>query len=82
MPPSSPTLVFEKPPFDTGTKAVAAAVADSPGRSVIGGGETLAAARRAGVADRIGHVSTGGGAALKLLAGGSLPGVEILRRES
>ena len=79
---NGPMGVFEQPPFDTGTKAVAAAVADSSGRSVIGGGETLAAARRAGVAERIGHVSTGGGAALKLLAGGKLPGVEILRRES
>ena len=79
---NGPMGVFEQPPFDAGTKAVAGAVAASPGRSVIGGGETLAAARRAGVADRIGHVSTGGGAALKLLAGQSLPGVEILRRRS
>ncbi len=79
---NGPMGVFEQPPFDAGTRSLAAAVADSPARSVIGGGETLAAARRAGVADRIGHVSTGGGAALKLLAGGTLPGVEILRRES
>ena len=77
---NGPMGVFEKPPFDTGTKAVAESVAAGAGRSVIGGGETLAAARRAGVAERIGHVSTGGGAALKLLAGQSLPGVEILRR--
>ena len=77
---NGPMGVFEQPPFDAGTKAVAAAVAGSPGRSVIGGGETLAAARRAGVAERIGHVSTGGGAALELLAGATLPGVEILRR--
>ena len=79
---NGPMGVFEQPPFDAGTKAVAGAVADCAGRSVIGGGETLAAARRAGVADRIDHVSTGGGAALKLLAGQSLPGVEILRRNS
>jgi phosphoglycerate kinase len=78
---NGPMGVFEKPPFDTGTRAMAEAVAASVGRSVIGGGETLAAARRAGVAERIGHVSTGGGAALQLLAGQSLPGVEILRRE-
>ncbi len=79
---NGPMGVFERPPFDAGTKAVAAAVADSDARSVIGGGETLAAARRAGVVERIGHVSTGGGAALKLLAGQSLPGVEILRRSA
>lgn len=78
---NGPMGVFEQPPFDAGTGAVAAAVAGSDGRSVIGGGETLAAARRAGVADRIDHVSTGGGAALGLLAGQRLPGVEILRRE-
>lgn len=79
---NGPMGVFERPPFDAGTTAVAAAVADSAARSVIGGGETLAAARRAGVAERIDHISTGGGAALKLLAGQSLPGVEILRRSS
>ena len=78
---NGPMGVFEKPPFDTGTRAVAAAVAAGAGRSVIGGGETLAAARRAGVAERIDHVSTGGGAALELLAGQRLPGVEILRRQ-
>ncbi len=79
---NGPMGVFERPPFDTGTKAVAGSVAAGTGRSIIGGGETLAAARRAGVAQRIGHVSTGGGAALKLLAGQTLPGVEILRRRS
>jgi phosphoglycerate kinase len=77
---NGPMGVFEQPPFDAGTSAVASAVADSDGRSVIGGGDTLAAVRRAGVSERIGHVSTGGGAALKLLAGQELPGVEILRR--
>jgi phosphoglycerate kinase len=77
---NGPMGVFEQPPFDTGTKALARSVAAGSGRSVIGGGETLAAARRAGVAERIGHVSTGGGAALKLLAGQRLPGIEILRR--
>ena len=78
---NGPMGVFEQPPFDAGTTAVATAIADSPGRSVIGGGETLAAARRAGVDARIDHVSTGGGAALELLAGQKLPGVEILRRD-
>ncbi len=79
---NGPLGVFEKPPFDTGTIAVAAAVAASPAWSVIGGGETVAATRRAGVAERIGHVSTGGGAALELLAGKQLPGVLALEDPS
>ncbi len=70
--------VFEKPPFDAGTLALAQAVAAGSGFTVIGGGETVAAARQAGVLDRIGHVSTGGGAALEFLAGRTLPGVAIL----
>jgi phosphoglycerate kinase len=55
-------------------------VGASGGLSVIGGGETVAAAHLAGVAERITHVSTGGGASLELLAGQELPGVEALRR--
>ncbi len=76
---NGPLGVFEKPPFDAGTVAVAEAIGASSAFSVIGGGETVAAAARAGVVDRIGHVSTGGGASLELLAGKLLPGVEILR---
>jgi phosphoglycerate kinase len=76
---NGPMGVFEKPPFDAGTRAVAAAVGAAAAFSVIGGGETVAAARQAGIADRIGHVSTGGGASLELLAGLALPGVEALR---
>jgi phosphoglycerate kinase len=75
---NGPLGVFEKPPFDAGTRAVAEALARCPGFSVIGGGETVAAAHQAGVADRIGHVSTGGGASLELLAGKTLPGVAVL----
>jgi phosphoglycerate kinase len=75
---NGPLGVFEKPPFDEGTNEVARALAACPGFSVIGGGETVAAARRAGVVDRIGHVSTGGGASLELLAGKELPGVKVL----
>jgi phosphoglycerate kinase len=78
---NGPLGVFEKPPFDAGSIAVAQAVADCPGRTVIGGGETVAAARRAGVLSRIGHVSTGGGASLELLAGKQLPGVAALEVE-
>jgi len=77
---NGPLGVFEKPPFDAGTAEVARALAACPGFSVIGGGETVAAARRAGVLDRIGHVSTGGGASLEFLAGKTLPGVAVLER--
>jgi phosphoglycerate kinase len=75
---NGPLGVFEKPPFDAGTRALAEALARCPGFSVIGGGETVAAAHQAGVTDRIGHVSTGGGASLELLAGKTLPGVAVL----
>jgi phosphoglycerate kinase len=77
---NGPLGVFEKSPFDAGTRAVAQALADCPGFSVIGGGETVAAAHQAGVTGKIGHVSTGGGASLELLAGIELPGVQILER--
>jgi phosphoglycerate kinase len=77
---NGPLGVFEKPPFDAGTRALAQALATCPGYSVIGGGETVAAAHQAGVTARIGHVSTGGGAALEFLAGKELPGVAVLAR--
>src|SRR4029077_20821475 len=65
---NGPLGVFEQPPFDAGTRAVAAAVGASPAFTVAGGGETIAAARQAGVLARLGHVSTGGGASLEFLA--------------
>jgi phosphoglycerate kinase len=77
---NGPLGVFEKPPFDQGTRALAEALAACPGFSLIGGGETVAAARQAGVIGRLGHVSTGGGASLELLAGKTLPGVAVLAR--
>ena len=77
---NGPLGVFEKPPFDEGTREVAQALAGCPGFSVIGGGETVAAAKQAGAADRIGHVSTGGGASLEFLAGKTLPGVAVLEK--
>lgn len=79
---NGPLGVFEKPPFDAGTREVAQALAGCPGFSVIGGGETVAAANQAGVAEKIGHVSTGGGASLEFLAGKTLPGVAILLDQS
>jgi phosphoglycerate kinase len=75
---NGPLGVFERPPFDRGSLAMAGALAECGGRTVIGGGETVAAARRAGVLERLGHVSTGGGASLELLAGKVLPGVAAL----
>lgn len=75
---NGPMGVFEIPPFAAGTLAVARAVADSPATSVVGGGDSVAAVHRAGVAGRITHVSTGGGASLELLGGRTLPGVAAL----
>jgi phosphoglycerate kinase len=77
---NGPLGVFERSPFDRGTVAAALAVAACPGFTVLGGGETVAAARRAGVEAAISHVSTGGGAALEFLAGQELPGVVALER--
>ncbi len=79
---NGPLGVFERPPFDAGTREVAQALADCAGFSVIGGGETVAAAHQAGVAARIGHVSTGGGASLEFLAGRELPGIAVLEYRS
>lgn len=75
---NGPMGVFEIPPFAAGTLAVARAVADSPATSIVGGGDSVAAVHRAGVAERITHVSTGGGASLELLGGRTLPGVAAL----
>jgi len=75
---NGPMGVFEKPPFDRGTKALAMLLAESSAVTVVGGGESVAAAREAGVADRFTHVSTGGGASLEFLTGGTLPGIEAL----
>ena len=77
---NGPLGVFEKPPFHLGTTAVAEGLRGCSGFTVIGGGETVAAVRRAGVAEQLGHVSTGGGASLELLAGKSLPGVVALSK--
>lgn len=75
---NGPMGVFEKPPFAGGTLAVARAVAESSAFSVIGGGDTIAAVAQAGVTDRIGYISTAGGAFLEFLEGRPLPGVLAL----
>jgi phosphoglycerate kinase len=75
---NGPMGVFEKPPFDKGTVALAKAVAGSGATSVVGGGDSEKAIKSAGVTDKISHVSTGGGASLEFLSGIELPGVAAL----
>jgi len=78
---NGPMGVFEEPPFDEGTIGIARAAAEAADRGaivIVGGGDSVAAVSRAGVADRITHISTGGGATLEFLAGAELPGVRAL----
>ncbi len=75
---NGPMGVCEMPPFDAGTKAVAQAIADSDSVSIIGGGDSAAAIQKLGFADKVSHVSTGGGASLAMLEGQKFAAVELL----
>jgi phosphoglycerate kinase len=75
---NGPMGVFEMPPFDAGTKAVAQAIADGKGTSIIGGGDSAAAIEQLGFSDQVSHVSTGGGASLAMLEGRKFEAVELL----
>ena len=75
---NGPMGVFEIDAFAEGTNTVARAVAGVAGTTIIGGGDSIAAIRKAGIADKITHISTGGGASLEFLGGRALPGVTAL----
>jgi phosphoglycerate kinase len=75
---NGPMGVFEIDAFANGTHQIARAVAGVKGTTIIGGGDSIAAVKKAGIADRITHISTGGGATLEFLGGRTLPGVAAL----
>ena len=79
---NGPVGVFEMPPFENGTRTIAQAIAASPAFSLAGGGDTLAAIAKYGIEDKVGYISTGGGAFLEMLEGKTLPALDILQRRA
>jgi phosphoglycerate kinase len=79
---TAPSACSSSPAFENGTRAVAEAVAASKAFSLAGGGDTLAAIAKYGVSDRIGYISTGGGAFLEFLEGKKLPAIEVLEQRA
>ena len=79
---NGPVGVFEFEAFSHGTEAIAKAIAESPAFSIAGGGDTLAAIAKYGIEDKVGYISTGGGAFLEILEGKTLPAFEILAKRA